>query len=239
MGNIAENRHEGAIARVGALLGGHATLPDLLADTNDGIIATAGIVEGFGGAGAGDTTVVIAGFTAMLAGAMALAAAKYSEASVERDAEQALLEDERRRLALAPDEELAELVAHYEERGVSTEVARQVASELSARDALRAHAEAEYGISVSDPPTRPFLAALRAGMVCAIGSCVPLAAILLAPDTVRVQVTFVVVLFALALTATAGARMGGISVRRTVIRTVVIGAATMLMTAAIGSLVGL
>ena len=152
-------------------------------DVNDGIIATAGIVEGFSGAGAGLITLIIAAVSAMIAGTMALAGAKYAEAAGDRDAEIAVMEEERRQLALSPQEEFAELVEHYRARGLSDGLARQVAGELTAQDALGAHLRAEHGLSETDV-TRPTPVALLAGVCFAVGSGVPLLAILIVPADV-------------------------------------------------------
>jgi VIT1/CCC1 family predicted Fe2+/Mn2+ transporter len=123
-------------------------------DANDGIIATAGIVEGFSGAGANLITLIIAAISAMIAGTIALGGAKYAECAGDRDAELALMEEERRQLALSPEEEFAELVEHYREQGLSSDLAERVAAELTAADALGAHLRAEHGLSESDL-TRP------------------------------------------------------------------------------------
>jgi VIT1/CCC1 family predicted Fe2+/Mn2+ transporter len=151
-------------------------------DANDGIIATAGIVEGFVGAGASGSTIIVAAFAAMVSGGIALGGTKYSEEAAERDAERALVEEERRQLAMLPDEELAELAEHYRTRGLSPDLAAQVAKELSAHDALAAHVVAEHGIDLAVPRSRP--------VAFAIGAVVPLLSALLVPDDLRAVVTF-------------------------------------------------
>lgn len=216
-----------------------AALPGLLVDANDGVIVTAGIVEGFAGAGAGTATLLVAALTAMMSGAIAIGGTKYTEAAVERDAELALLEDEERRLALEPEEELAELAALYEQKGISAPLARQVANELSAGDALRAHAEVEYGIGADDARVQPIQIALLAGLAFAFGSSLPLLIVLVTPSAARLQVTYAAVLLGLGVVAAIVARASGTNIRRTVARTVVIGALTMLLTIVVGSLVDL
>ena len=205
-------------------------------DVNDGIIATAGIVEGFSGAGAGLVTLIIAAVSAMIAGTMALAGAKYAEAAGDRDAELALMEEERRQLALSPQEEFVELVEHYRARGLSDELARQVAGELTAQDALGAHLRAEHGFSETDV-TRPTPVALLAGVCFAVGSGVPLFAILIVPADTRALWTLVVVSTALVITSVIAARSGRVSVARTVGRAVGIGVTTMLLTLGVGYLI--
>ena len=205
-------------------------------DANDGIIATAGIVEGFAGAGATLITLVIAAVSAMIAGTIALAGAKYAEAAGERDAELALMEEERRQHALSPEDELTELAELYRQQGVSAELAAQVAAELSASDALGAHLRAEHGLSVTEL-TRPGPIALLAGLAFALGSGVPLAAILLLPSEVSTLGTMVVVCVALAITSVVAARTGRTSVGRTVGRALAIGLGTMLITLGVGHLI--
>ena len=162
-------------------------------DANDGIIATAGIVEGFVGAGARGSTITIAAFAAMVSGGIALGGAKYSEEAAERDAERALVEEERQQLAMLPHDELAELAEHYRTRGLSPDLAARVAEELSAHDALAAHVVAEHGIDLASPRTPPVVVAAASGVAFAIGAAVPLLTVLLAPDDLRVFVTFLAV----------------------------------------------
>jgi vacuolar iron transporter family protein len=199
-------------------------------DANDGIIATAGIVEGFSGAGANLVTLIIAAVSAMIAGTIALAGAKYAEAAGDRDAELSLMEEERRQLALSPQEE------HYRARGLSIELAEQVAAELTASDALGAHLRAEHGLSTSDL-THPAPVAALAGVCFALGSGVPLLAILIAPADARALWTLVVVSIALVITSVVAARSGRVSVGRTVGRALAIGIGTMLLTLGAGYLI--
>jgi VIT1/CCC1 family predicted Fe2+/Mn2+ transporter len=205
-------------------------------DANDGIIATAGIVEGFSGAGANVVTLIIAAISAMIAGTIALAGAKYAEAAGDRDADLAVMDEERRQLALSPEEELAELVEHYRARGLSDELADRVASELTAKDALGAHLRAEHGLSEAEI-TRPAPVALLAGLCFAVGSAVPLAAILLSPTGANALWTLVVVSVALVITSVIAARSGRVGVVRTVARALAIGVGTMLLTLSVGHLI--
>jgi vacuolar iron transporter family protein len=207
-----------------------------IVDANDGIIASAGIVEGLLGAGASSTILLVASVAAMIGGGFALAGMRYSEAADERDAQHAILEAERRRIDLAPAEEEAELADLYQARGLSPHLARAVAAELSAGDALAAHAEAEYGISPRDRPTTPWTVALVAGLAFALGAGVPLLVVLLAPAGWRSATTVLAVVAALSLTSWVGASVSETSVPRTVLRTVSIGVATMVVTFVGGSL---
>jgi vacuolar iron transporter family protein len=199
-------------------------------DANDGIIASAGIVEGLLGAGASSTILLVASLAAMVGGGLALAGMRYAEAADERDAQHALLEAERRRIALTPAEEEAELAELYQAKGLSPQLARAVAAELSTGDALAAHADAEYGIALHDRPADPRTTAVLAGLAYAVGAGVPLLVILLAPPAWRSAATLLAVVTALSLTALLIASTGGTNVLRTILRTVAIGVATMLVT---------
>ncbi len=214
----------------------HARLRGLVVDGNDGIMATAGIVEGFIGAGAATETILVAAIAAMVAGAIAMGSAKYAEAAIERDATNALLAEERRQLNLSPEEELAELAAIYERRGLSPELARTVAVELSAHDALAAHAEAEHDIALDEAPVSPLVVAVSAAAAFAIGSFVVLLSVLITWSTV-LPTTFVAVAISLSLTSIVVARWGSLPLWRTMARTVGVGVAAMLITFAIGSFI--
>ena len=205
-------------------------------DANDGIIATAGIVEGFAGAGASGSTLVIAALSAMVAGGISLGAAKYAEEAAELDARLVIIEEERRQIELSPAEEMAELAALYEAKGLSPRLAGEVARELSARDALAAHADAEHGVKLESGGPTPLAEAASAGLAFAAGAVVPLLAIWLSPDAWRATVTFVAVLVSLVLTSLVLAAAGGTRVLRTLTRSVVVGSVAMLLTLVAGSL---
>jgi VIT1/CCC1 family predicted Fe2+/Mn2+ transporter len=205
-------------------------------DANDGIIASAGIVEGLLGAGASSTILLVAAVASMVGGGIALGGMRYAEAADGRDAQQATLEAERRRIDLTPAEEETELAELYQERGLSPELARAVAAELSAGDALAAHAEAEYGIVLRDRPAPPRATAVLAGLAFGLGAGVPVLVILLCPPAWRTAATILAVVAALSLTALVIASLGGTNIPRTMFRTVSIGVATMLLTYIGGSL---
>jgi len=201
-----------------------------VADANDGIIAVARVVEGLTGAGASDVVVFAAVLGAAAAGAVALGAAKYSESSTEREAEAALIAEERRRLEMGPEEELAELAAIYGARGLSAGLARAVAEELSARDALAAQLDAEYGIRDVTPASAPWQVAVGAGVAFALGSLLSILIVLFAPPAQRGAMEIVAVFLALAVTSLLAARLSGTSVRRSLARNFALGAATMGLT---------
>lgn len=216
----------------------HARVREHVVDANDGIIASAGIVEGLLGAGASSTILLVASLAAMVGGGFGLAGMRYSEAADERDAQHAILEAERRRIALAPAEEEAELAELYQARGLSPRLARAVAAELSAGDALAAHAEAEYGIVLGHRPSAPGTTAVLTGLTFAVGAGVPLLVILLSPPAWRSAATILAVVVALSLTALLIASIGGTNIPRTMLRTVSIGVATMVLTYIGGALLG-
>lgn len=191
-------------------------------DVNDGIIATGGIVEGLSGAGIGGQAVVVAAGAALLAGALALGGAKYAEAAAEREVQLGLLDEERRLLELSPQDELAELTEIYREKGLSPGTAARVAAELSATDALRAHAEAEYGIS--ELSADPLPVAVAAGVSFAVGAAVPLMLVLLTPTRWEGAMIYVATLLALCLTSWVVARTGRTGFVRLARRSVAVGA---------------
>ena len=166
-----------------------AMVRSLVVDGNDGIIATAGIVEGFVGAGATGRAIPIAAFSAMVAGGVTVGGAKYAEEATEREARQTLLERERRLIEMSPDQELAELAHAYEAKGLSPSLAQAVATELTAADALAAHADVKHRLALTDAEPTPIFAALCSGLAYALGAGVPLLAALLAPNSWREIVT--------------------------------------------------
>jgi VIT1/CCC1 family predicted Fe2+/Mn2+ transporter len=212
-------------------------LRDLVIDANDGIVAIAGVVEGVLAAGlryrAAFTAVVIA----TIAGAVSLGGSRYTEQAAERDARDALLDEERRQLSRSPDQELDELTAFYQAKGLAPELARVVAIELSTADALAAHAEEEHGIEVDEPPPSPLLFAIASGLAFALGALVVIVTAVLTPSTWRVPTTFVAVTIALGLSSGVVARWGNVPLGRTVARNVIVGLAAMAVSFAVGSLV--
>lgn len=222
-----------AVASVAAVLD-RPTLRSLVVETNEGIIATAGVVEGFAGAGAQGVSLVVAALCAMIAGGIALASARYAEEAAEYDARLQIVAEERLQLQLSPDQELAELVALYEAKGLSPALARQVAAELTALDPLAAHVDAEHRLSLREVRWAPAIIATAAGISFALGSAIPLLSILLTPDEWRGRVTFAAALVSLSITSVFLARMGVVRVRRALTRTVAVGAIAMLLSFAAG-----
>ncbi|GAA2520955.1 VIT1/CCC1 transporter family protein [Winogradskya humida] len=204
---------------------------------NDGIVSTAGLVVGVAGATLASGPVITAGVAGLVAGAVSMALGEYVSVSSQRDTERALLAKERTELAESPDQELDELTALYEAKGLTAATARLVAEELTARDAFAAHADAELGID-PDALTNPWHAAGASAIAFTVGSLLPLIAILLPPPHLRVPVTFTVVILALAVTGAVSARLGSAGISRAVTRLVGGGALAMAVTFGIGQLVG-
>ncbi|MGE0688855.1 MAG: VIT family protein [Dehalococcoidia bacterium] len=202
---------------------------------NDGIVSIAGLVVGVAGATTASSDILTAGIAGIVAGAISMAAGEYVSVSSSRDSEMALLEKERAELNDFPVEELSELAGLYERRGLSRSTALQVAKELSAHDEFRAHAEAELGI---DPEhlTDPWHASIASASSFLVGALIPLIAILVPPESIRIPAAFVSVVIALAVTGTISARVGNAPVRKAVLRVVAGGALAMLVTYGVGSL---
>ena len=204
---------------------------------NDGIVSVAGIVIGVAGATTSRGAIFTAGLAGLVGGAVSMALGEYVSVSSQRDSERASIRQERQELADSPDTELAELAALYQAKGLSATTARSVASELTARDPLTAHLDAELHIDPDDIVS-PAQAAGASALSFVSGALLPMLAILLPPVGLRVPVTFVAVLVALALTGSLSARLGGSDVRRAVLRVVIGGAIGLAFTYAVGRLFG-
>ena len=198
-------------------------------EATDGILTSAGICEGFAGAGVSSRALVFAGFAGIVAGTLAMGAVEYSKLRAEHDQEAAQLAAERALLETAPEAELDELTTLYVTRGLSPDLARRVAVELTAHDALAAHAEAEYGITAASR-TAPLRDTLAVSAAFAAGAVLPWLAIVLIPGPSRASVTFVVVLAALALTGWVSARISQVQPIVPMVRTASIGGLSMLIT---------
>lgn len=209
-----------------------------LADVNDGLIASAGMVEGVAQADASRGVILLAGVATLVVGAAIVGGVRFTEAADERDARDALIESERRRIATDPAAELAELAGIYEAKGLDPQTARRVAEDLTARDALAAQLDAEYRLDLL-ATTPPWRAAVGAAAAFVAGVALPLVVGVLAPPSVRVVVTACAVLLALVGSAILAARSGRASPWRAVARTVGVGAAALLISIALGSLLDL
>ncbi|MFB8028808.1 VIT family protein [Streptomyces sp. NPDC056465] len=204
---------------------------------NDGVVSTAGLVVGVAGATGDRSTLLTAGLAGLMAGSLSMAAGEYVSVSTQRDSEKAALATEERELEETPEAELAELTGLLEEKGLSHGLAREAAVQLTQRDALRAHAEVELGID-PDELTNPWHAAGASFLAFTVGALLPLLAIVLPPPPVRLPVTVLSVLAALALTGWGSARLGEAAAGRAVVRNMAGGALAMGVTYAVGALLG-
>ena len=204
---------------------------------NDGIVPTASLLAGFAAAGATPHSLLLAGFAGLVGGALSMAAGEYVSVSSQADAEKADLAIERKELAQSPEGELRELTHIYVRRGLDPALAAQVAEQLSAHDALAAHARDELGITHA-LRARPLQAAVASALAFAAGAAVPLAiaALLPAQDVNAVMVP--VSLFCLAALGALAARIGGAPMLRGALRVVLWSAIAMLATLQIGRWIG-
>jgi VIT1/CCC1 family predicted Fe2+/Mn2+ transporter len=223
-------RDEGLASRLNWLRAG-------VLGANDGIVSVAAIVVGVAGATTNNAPILAAGLAGLVGGAISMALGEYVSVSSQRDLQRALIAKEQLALQDAPDLELAHLAKLYEQKGLTTSTAHQVAVELTAHDALGAHLEAKLHIEEDDVAS-PWHAALASALSFTVGGLLPLLAILLIGMSVRVPATFVVVLIALAITGAAGAKIGGSPVGRATVRVVVGGALALAVTYGIGHLLG-
>lgn len=204
---------------------------------NDGIVSTAGLVMGVAGATSDSGAILIAGVAGLVAGSISMAGGEYTSVSAQKDSEKAALAKEHQELLDQPELELRELAWFYEQKGLSLELATKVAEELTAKDALKAHAEAELGID-SEQHASPTQAALASFVAFAGGSLLPLVAVSGPWVEVRIPVTVGAVILSLAITGFVGAKIGGAKSGRAIIRNVVVSLLTMGITYGIGGLVG-
>ena len=204
---------------------------------NDGIISTASLIVGVASAAATQSDVLIAGVAGLVAGAMSMAAGEYVSVSSQSDTEQADLSRERKELSESPESELNELAEIYVKRGVEQGLARQVAQQLMAKDALAAHARDELGMS-EITTARPVQAALTSAAMFSTGAAMPLLMVVLSPASALIPVVSAASLGFLALLGAIGARTGGANIVRATVRVTFWGALAMAITAGIGKLFG-
>ncbi|MBA3054217.1 MAG: VIT family protein [Sphingomonadales bacterium] len=204
---------------------------------NDGIVSTASLIVGVAAAAGGKGEVLLAGMAGLVAGAMSMAAGEYVSVSSQADTERADLARERHELLHAPEAELAELTEIYEERGLPPELAQEVASSLTAHDALGAHARDELGLAELHR-ARPIQAAFTSAATFVVGAALPLAMAAALPVARMPAGVSLASLSFLMLLGAIGARAGGAPVRAAVTRVAFWGAAAMAATYAIGKLFG-
>ena len=204
---------------------------------NDGIVSTASLVLGVAAADAAHGAVMVAGIAGLVAGAMSMAAGEYVSVRSQADSEQAALDMERRELDADDQGERSELTAIYVGRGLEPALAKEVANQLMAHDALGAHARDELGIS-DTLSARPIQAALTSAASFAVGAALPLFAVAAVPETALIPVVSGTSLVFLALLGGVAAGVGGASVTRGAARVTFWGALAMGLTAGVGALFG-
>ncbi|WP_125611094.1 VIT1/CCC1 transporter family protein [Specibacter cremeus] len=203
---------------------------------NDGIVSVAAVVVGVAGVTTGTGPILTAGLAAVVGGAISMALGEYVSVSSQRDSQHAMISGMRDRLASAGDH-VAGLAAAYRQKGLSPQTALLVARELSDHDELQAHLDAQLNLD-EDEVASPWHAALASAVSFLLGALLPMLAILLPPAGMRVPVTFVAVLVALAATGAVGAMIGGGSRTRASVRVVLGGALALAATFSIGTMLG-
>ena len=224
----AAERHRGSRA---------AWLRAAVLGANDGLISTASLVVGVAAAENTRSAILVAGIAGLTAGALSMAAGEYVSVSSQLDTERADLAREQRELAAAPDAELDELTDIYERRGLSADLAREVASELSKRDRLSVHARDELGIEVTRL-ARPVQASAVSALSFISGALLPVLIVAFAPASARMIVTVVATLLGLVLLGSVGAQLGGAPRGRAAARVFVGGSLALLIALGIGRLTG-
>jgi len=204
---------------------------------NDGVLSTSSLILGVASAHASHASILIAGVSGLVAGAMSMSAGEYVSVSSQSDSERADLARERQELHDDPASELRELAGIYVKRGLDNKLALQVAEQLMAHDALGAHSRDELGISDATA-ARPVQAAMASAAAFAVGAALPLAMALVTPNPSVVAVVAVSSLVFLAVLGAVGARTGGADMLKGAIRVTFWGALAMAVTAAIGAAFG-
>ncbi len=204
---------------------------------NDGLVSTSSLIIGIATAHAAHSTILLTGVAGLVSGTMAMAAGEYVSVSSQSDTENADLARERLELETEQDHELLELTNIYIERGLTPELASQVALQLTAHDALSAHARDELGITEA-LNARPIQAALASAATFAIGAVLPLLVVLLAPITLTVPYVAIMSLLFLAGLGAIAAKVGGARMLLGMTRVAFWGALAMAATAGVGSLFG-
>lgn len=204
---------------------------------NDGLVSTASLIVGVAAASAATNSILIAGTAGLVAGAMSMAAGEYVSVSSQSDTEEADLARERKELKEQPDFELNELTELFTSRGVTHETALEVARQLTAVDAIGAHAREELGIS-EITTARPLQAALTSAFTFSVGAMLPLATVLIAPpESLILTITLATLVF-LAILGALGAMAGGANVIKATVRVTFWGAMAMAITAVVGAYFG-
>jgi VIT1/CCC1 family predicted Fe2+/Mn2+ transporter len=204
---------------------------------NDGIVSVSALVVGVAASGPDPRMILIAGVAGLVAGAMSMAAGEYVSVSSQSDTERADIKREEMALRDTPDAEFEELVEIYRSRGLTSETARTVAQELSAKDALTAHVRDELGLS-DIHSANPLQAAIASGLTFSVAAAIPVLAAFFAPSALIVPTVLVVTVAALAGLGALGAKAGGAPLLPATFRVVGWGVIAMAVTAGVGWLFG-
>ena len=204
---------------------------------NDGVVSTAGLIFGVAGATNNKAAIFTAGLAGLIAGAISMAVGEYVSVSTQRDTERAFIDREKKLLRDEPDNQLQHLAAFYEVKGVSHDTAMQFARELTAKDPIKAHLEAELQLD-EDDLTSPVTAAVSSFFSFTGGALIPLLAAVLSNDQWRMKVTLMAVVLGLFITGFYSAKFGGASKGTAIKRVIIGGVVAMAVTYAIGRLFG-
>ena len=204
---------------------------------NDGLISTASLVVGVAASGTARPAILVAGIAGLVAGAMSMAAGEYVSVSSQADTEAADLARERHELATMPEAELRELAGIYQARGLTPELAMQVAEQLTAHDALGAHARDELGLS-EITAARPLQAAWSSAVAFAVGAALPVLVVTVAPEAWLSRLVIASALVLLVVLGAVAARVGGADARKGALRVAFWGALAMASSALVGRLFG-
>lgn len=196
-------------------------------EANDGVIATAGFLEGFTGAGASERSILLTAMIATVVGCLSVAGTKWSEVAAEREAQVRFADKERADLLSRPEAEFDKLVCYWASKGLSPELARKVSEELTATNPLGAQLETEYGFSEPMPPELPILIGIGAGASYGLGAMIPLTITFLVPVSIEAWAIIAAVVTALAVTSLVASRSAQVSASRMLIRSLTVGATTM------------
>ena len=205
-------------------------------DANDGIIATAGLLEGFAGAGANGSVLLLAATAATVAGSLSMGGAKWTEEAADRETRLTLANQEAAQLSANPDDELAELTSYWEQKGLSPETAAEVARQLSARDALSAQLESEHGIDELPSAFVPVQDGIAAAVSFAVGALIPLLITVLVPGALEAPAILAAVIVSLTITSFIASRSETLSFRRVLLRSLAVGVGTTLVGYGVGNL---
>jgi VIT1/CCC1 family predicted Fe2+/Mn2+ transporter len=204
---------------------------------NDGIVSTASLIVGVAAAGTEQSTILLTGIAGLVAGAMSMAAGEYVSVHSQADAEEADLNVEKQELREEPEAELRELAGIYVKRGLEPELAREVAEQLTAKDALAAHARDELGIT-EELAARPIQAALSSAASFGVGAALPLGCVVVFAGRNLVLIVSIASLAFLALLGGFAARVGGASIAKGALRVTFWSAIALAVTAGVGKLFG-